>query len=39
MIEFLVSVQQRLPLNFEFELIFKNRIEIIFVLRKAGPPA
>jgi len=39
MVEFLASVRQRLPLDFEFELIFKNRLEIIFVLRKAGAPA
>jgi predicted SAM-dependent methyltransferase len=37
MIEFLASVRQRLALDFEFELIFKNRLEIIFVLRKPNP--
>jgi predicted SAM-dependent methyltransferase len=39
MIEFLASVRQRLALDFEFELIFKNRLEIIFVLRKPNPHA
>jgi predicted SAM-dependent methyltransferase len=39
MIEFLASVRQRLTLDFEFELIFKNRLEIIFILRKPDPPA
>lgn len=39
MIEFLSSVRQKLSLDFEFELIFKNRLEIIFVLRKPGRPA
>jgi predicted SAM-dependent methyltransferase len=37
MIEVLASVRQKLGLYFEFELIFKNRLEIIFVLRKPNP--
>ena len=39
MMEFLVSVQRRLPLDFEFELVFKNRLEVIFILRKPNPVA
>jgi SAM-dependent methyltransferase len=39
MIAFLLSIREGLPLEFEFELVFKNRGEVIFVLRKPGTPA
>ncbi len=39
MMEFLISVRRQLPLPFEFELVFKNRLEVIFILSKPAPAA